>query len=108
MLMAEAGLPMGEESLFTFTKQSKNDLYLHFETLLFKDSGKGFSYPAAHDLAPEFEEQMCALLREYAGDGEYLSVHHPPTPDGRDDAPDATAMSLFAGKAGRIGEILFA
>ena len=51
--MQEAGLPMGEESLLVFGKQSKDDLYLHFETLLFKDEGKAFSYPADQLLTAE-------------------------------------------------------
>lgn len=107
MLAEKSGLSIGEQSHFVFTKQSKNDLYLHFEHLLFTDDGRKFTYPADHPLAAEFEEQMIALLREYTGEGEYLSVHHPDTPEGRDDAPDATALMCFAGKSGPIGDILF-
>lgn len=36
--------------------------------------------PVGHALASESEEQMTALTREYRGDGEYTSVHHPDTP----------------------------
>jgi hypothetical protein len=49
---------------------------------------------------------MIALIREYKGDGENLSVHHPNTPGAKDDAPDATALALLAGSGGGIGEIL--
>ncbi len=96
---------MGAGSHFVFTTQSKNALYLHFEELLFKDT-PGFSYPADHPLAAEFEEQMTKLIRQYLRDGEYLSVHHPLEPDGLDDAPDATAVALLAVKNGYIGEIV--
>lgn len=108
MLAQHSGLPIGENSHFVFTKQSKNDLYLHFETLLFTDEGRKHTYPADHALTAEYEEQMVSLLREYNGDGEFLSVHHPATADGRDDAPDATALMHFAAKTGQIGSILFA
>ena len=52
--------PIGQESFFVFSKQGKNDLYVGFETSLFKESTDTmrFSYPADHPLAPEFEEQM--------------------------------------------------
>ncbi|MFN0019075.1 MAG: hypothetical protein ACKVP0_12495 [Pirellulaceae bacterium] len=63
-----------------------------------------FSYPADHPFAAEFEERMTALVREYKGDGEYLSVHHPDTPGALDDAPDATALMLMGGA---VGDILF-
>lgn len=36
-----------------------------------------FSYAADHPLGGEFEDQMTALIRDYKGDGEYLSPHHP-------------------------------
>lgn len=65
-----------------------------------------FSYPADHPLTAEFEEQMIRVLREYKGDGEYLSVHHPDEPDAKDDAPDATALMLFGAAGGGIGDIL--
>lgn len=66
-----------------------------------------FSYPADHPLAAEFAEQTARLLREYKGDGEYLSVHHPAEPDARDDSPDATALALFGAAGGVIGEVVF-
>jgi hypothetical protein len=65
-------------------------------------------YPADHPLAGEFEKQMVALIRDYKGDGEYMSVHHPDEPDAKDDAPDATGVALLAAADGGIGEILFA
>lgn len=106
MLAEKSGLSIGEQSHFVFTKQSKNDLYLHYENLLFTEEGRKFTYPADHPLTAEYEDQMTQLQREYTGDGEYLSVHHPPTAEGRDDAPDATALMCFAAKTGYIGDIL--
>lgn len=48
---------MGEESLFKFSLQSKNALYLNFEAALFRepDYSLRFSYPVDHPLAAEFE-----------------------------------------------------
>lgn len=106
---APAALPVGDESHVKFTLQSKNDLYQTFEDALFRDEDDElrFSYLGDHRLAAEFEEQMTALVREYKGDGEYLSVHHPDVPGARDDGPDATALMLTAATTGGIGEILF-
>ncbi len=100
---------MGDESFYVFTLQSKNSLYLNFETALYRDIGDPlrFSYPADHPLASEFEEQMIALLKEWKGEGEYLSVHHPDEQGARDDAPDCTALMLMGAASGSIGEILF-
>ena len=109
ILQNESGLPMSEDSFFVFTLQGKNDLYVNFEQALFKEPGDPmrFSYPADHPLTSEFEEQMVALVREYKGDGEYLSVHHPDNdPNAKDDAPDSTTLALFAGVRGKIGDIL--
>ncbi len=99
----------GDESFYVFTLQSKNSLYLNFETALYRDIGDPlrFSYPADHPLASEFEEQMIALLKEWKGEGEYLSVHHPDEQGARDDAPDCTALMLMGAASGSIGEILF-
>jgi len=100
---------MGEESFFVFTLQGKNDLYVNFEQTLFKDPGDPlrFSYPADHPLTAEFEEEMVAMEREYKGDGEYLSVHHPENePGAKDDAPDSTALAVLAGSKGGIGDIV--
>ena len=66
-----------------------------------------FSYPADDPLAPDFEAEMLNLVREYEGDGEYLSVHHPDEPGATDDSPDATALRLLAASIGGIGDILF-
>ena len=109
MLAAESGLPVGDESHFVFTLQGKNDLYTNFEQVLFKDPGDPlrFSHPAEHELASEFEEQMTQLLREYKGDKDYLTPHHPETADGRDYAPDSTALSLLRASQQFVGEILF-
>jgi|GEM_PF-5217479 len=43
---------------------------------------------------------MTTLVREYKGDGEFLSVHHPDTPGALDDAPDALCL------IGAIGDSL--
>lgn len=110
LLQTKGVLPMSEDSFFVFTKQGKNDLYVNYEQALFKDDPKDplkFSYPADHELTPEFEEQMTALVREYTGDGEYLAVHHPDEPNAKDDAPDATALALLAAARGKVGEIVF-
>lgn len=108
-LQMHSGLPVGDDSHVKFTLQSKNDLYVNFENAIFRDAGDKmrFSYPADHPLAAEFEEQTTKLIREYKGDGEYLSVHHPDEPDAKDDAPDGTALTLFAVSNGGIGNILF-
>jgi hypothetical protein len=39
MLQQHSGLPVGPESFFTFSTQSKNALYVRFEEALFKDEG---------------------------------------------------------------------
>ena len=79
MLQESSGLPIGTESFFVFSKQGKNDLYVHFENTLFKDDGDRlqFSYPADHVLPGEFEEQMTRLVGEYTGNGEFLAVLKP-------------------------------
>jgi len=108
-LLENTWLPCGPDTKFKFTTQSKNDLYVNFEQSLFADEGDKtrFSYPADHPLAEKFEGQMLSLVREYIGDGEYLSVHHPKNdPNGRDDLPDSTALSTFAAKNAGIGDII--
>ena len=109
-LAAHSGLPVGDSSHVKFTLQSKNDLYLNFQEALYRDPADdmAFTYPLNHPLTAEFEDQMTRLVREYKGDGEILSVHHPDEPDARDDAPDSTALSLIAGAGGSLGEILVA
>lgn len=84
-------------------------MYLNFESVIYHDpvDPLKFSYPAVHQLAAEFEEQMTSLAREYKGDGEYLSVHHSDTPGALDDAPDATALCLMGAARGTVGDILF-
>ena len=85
-------------------------MYTKWEQAIFKDPGDSmrFSYPADHPLAPAFEEQTTKLVREYKGDGEYLSVHHLDELGGRDDYPDSTVLMVMAASAGSIGEILLA
>lgn len=97
-------VPRATASGCKFTLQSKNDLYLCFEQAIFRDEGESlrFSYPADHPLASEFEEQMVQLIREYRGDGEYLSVHHPEEQGAKDDAPDSMALALFSAAGGGL------
>jgi len=49
---------------------------------------------------------MTAMIREYKGDKDYLTPHHPDTPNGRDDAPDSSALALLAAAGGGIGDII--
>ncbi len=108
-LQSHSGLPVGEESLVKFTLQSKHEMYTKWEDALFREPGDPlrFSYPADHPLAEQFEEQTTRLLHKYKGDGEYLSVHHPPEPDGHDDYPDSTALMVMGASGGGLGDILF-
>ena len=108
-LQSHSGLPVGNESLVKFTLQSNHEMYTKWEAAVFRDEGDPmrFSYPADHPLAGMFEEQTQRLVREYKGDGEYLSVHHPDEPDARDDFPDSTALMVMKAATGKIGEILF-
>lgn len=110
ILQLESSLPIDDDSFFVFGSQSKNDLYVNFELYLFKDdpfNSMKFSYPADHEHAAEFEDQMTNLIRDYTGKGQYLAVHHPKDdPEAKDDAPDSTALALMAAKNGGLGEIL--
>jgi hypothetical protein len=104
-------LPVEEESHIKFSMQSKNIMFTGFQEALEREEGdpQRFSYPADHALTAEFEEQMLGLLKEYIGDGEYLSVHHDEDDEeAHDDAPDATALALMAASGGGLGEILVA
>lgn len=105
---SHSGLPVGQESLVKFTLQSKHEMYSKWEAALFRDAGEPmrFSYLADHPLTAAFEEQATRLVREYKGDGEYLSVHHPDEPDAH-DYPDSTALMVTKAASGKIGEILF-
>ena len=110
-LEKKTSLPMGPDSHVKFTLQSYHRMYSLVQDAIFKDldDPMRFSYPADHPLASEFEEQFCALVKEFKGDGEYLSVHHPDNdPAARDDAPDATALMFMAASEGEIGELLVA
>ncbi|MCA9008494.1 MAG: hypothetical protein KDB01_02050 [Planctomycetaceae bacterium] len=111
ILATDTRLPIDSSSHVKFSMQSKDKMYRIVEVAIYKDEGDPlrFSYPADYPLASEFEEQFCALVREYKGEGECLSVHHPDDdPSARDDAPDATALALFARDDGQIGELLVA
>jgi hypothetical protein len=109
-LQAHSELPFGQDSLVKFTLQSKHEIYTKWEQALFREPGDPmrFSYSADHPLAPAFEEPTIKLVCEYKGDREYLSVHHPDEPGGRDDYPDSTALMGMGVSVGSIGEILFA
>lgn len=83
MLQESSGLPIGQESFFVFSRQGKRDLDVGFETSLFKEESDTmrFSYPAAHPLAAEFEEQMCKLVREKRATGNFWpSITQPSRP----------------------------
>lgn len=105
--LSRTWLPCGPDTKFKFTLQSKSELYANFEQALFKDSEDSLrlTYPPDHKLTHKFEEQMLNLVREYKGDGEYLSVHHPDEPGAKDDTCDAVALALLAAKEGGIGDI---
>ena len=107
-LQSQSELPMGQESLVKFTLQSKHSMYSTWEQSLFRELGDPlrFSYPADHPQAPAFEEQTIKLVREYKGDGEFLSVHHPDEPDAHDDFPDSTALMVMVASGDGIGDIL--
>ncbi len=98
---------MSPASHVKFTLQSKHQMYSLLQDAIFKDPSDPlrFSYPADQPLAAEFEEQFCGLVKEYKGDGEYLSVHHPNEPGAKDDAPDATALMCLAASEGEFGEL---
>jgi hypothetical protein len=108
-LQSHSGLPVGNESLVKFTLQSKDEMYSKWEQAIYREPGDPmrFSYPDDYPLAPAFEEQAIKQESEYKGDGEYLSVHHPDEPGGRDDYPDSTALMVMGASGGAIGEILF-
>jgi hypothetical protein len=110
-LEAETRLPLSIDSHVKLTLQSKDRMYKRLQQALYAEPGdeNRFTYPANHPLAAEFEEQMCGLVREYKGDGEYLSVHHPEDdPSSHDDAPDALALAMMAASEGEIGQLLVA
>ncbi|WP_254511425.1 hypothetical protein [Anatilimnocola floriformis] len=87
-----------------YTLPSKYKMYLNFQAALYRepDDPLRFSYPADHPLPTEFEEQMTALVREYKGNGKFLSVHHPDTPGRLQGAHDATALCLMGAAKGAI------
>ena len=50
---------------------------------------------------------MVEVVRDYLGDGEYMSVHHPnDDPNGRDEFPESTALSAIAAKHSGVGDIV--
>ncbi len=107
-LESNTWLPIDESSFVKFTLQSKNEMYGLFDEVLFKpqrEAGR-FSYPADDKYVVDFEAQMTELVREYKGEGEYLSPHHPDKPGARDDACDATALMLLAASVGEVGDII--
>lgn len=92
-----------------FTLQAKNEMYTGFDATLHRaeDDDLRFSYPADHPLAGEFEDQMTQLIREYKGEAELLSPHHPDVPGAKDDASDSTALMILAASGGGAPEIAF-
>lgn len=53
-------------------------------------------------MAVEFEKQMTGFVREYKGDGEYLSVQPPDIQGALNDAPGATALILMGAARGTV------
>ena len=108
-LRDHSGLPMDDGSQVKFTPQSKNEMYVLYEAALFKEAGDAdrFSYWAEDPLAPELEEQMSILVREYKGEAELLSPHAPEEPGAFDDAQTMCALGCMGAALGKIGEIVF-
>ena len=104
VLQSNASLPVGLESHVKFTLQSKNEIYTTFDNALFRNPGDplGFSYAADLALAAEFEDQMTSLIREYKGNGDYLSPHHPDEQGAKVDAPDSTALMSMPQQEARL------
>lgn len=110
-LRDHSGLPMDDESQVQFTIHSKNDMFVLLDAALFREAGnpQRFSYEADHPLAEELEEQMTTLIREYVGEGEYLSPHaDDDQPDAHDDAAMMLALGCLGAAQGKIGSILVA
>lgn len=99
-----SGEPTWHTELIARSEREASKWVAHFRD---KNSTMRFSNPADHPLVHEFDAQLCKLVKEYAGDGEFLAVHHPAEPDAHDDAPDSTALALIAAACSGIGEILF-
>ena len=61
------------------SNETKTVKLLIEEQAIYRDEGDSlrFSYPADHPLAAEFDERMVRLVREYKGDGKYLSAASP-------------------------------
>ncbi len=51
---------------------------------------------------------MTALLREYTGNGEFLSPHAPDEPGCHDDACTVLALDCLGAAGGMIGSVLSA
>ena len=104
-----SGLPFDDESQVQFTMQSKNEMFTTLDAALFREIGDPlrFSYPTDHPLAGELEEQMTALIREYVGQGEYLSPHAPDEAGAHDDACMMLALDCLGANRAGIGDILF-
>lgn len=100
---------MGEESQVQFTMQSKNEMFTTVDAAIFRETGdpERLSYPADHPLAGKLEEQMTALVREYVGNGEYLSPHAPEEAAAHDDACMMLALDCLGAARASIGDILF-
>jgi len=108
-LESNSWLPIDDDSEVEFTLRAKNEIYTNFDVALFRleDDELRFSYSADHPLAAEFEEHMTQLVREYKGEQELLSPHHPNVPGDHDDARDATAWMLLASSGGGTPKIAF-
>jgi hypothetical protein len=109
-LMDITGMPVDDQSHVVFSESSKHTIYTNWEDALFREEGDEYrySYPADHELTPEFEYQTSRLLRAYTkrGGKEMLKVNHPDGQGERDDAPDTTCLHVYAAATGKIQEFL--
>lgn len=90
---------------FVFSQISKANLYQTFGNLIALgaaiasdpslDKGqRRFEYWEYDEMVGKFEYEMCDLVKEYKGDKQLLSVHHPDESGAHDDYPDSAAMSV--------------
>ena len=102
-------LPIGEERHLKFTLQEEqNEMYRNFESAVYGEPGDHYDLAAQRTTRwpREFGEQIAALVREYKGDGEYLSVHHPDTRGAVKEHPN-DIVTLMGRTRGAVGDILF-
>jgi hypothetical protein len=104
-----SGLPMNDDSQVQFTMHTKNDMFTLLDAALFReiDGPDLLSFPVGDPLTAELEEQMEKLVREYVGQGEFLSPHAPEEPGIHDDACMMLALDCLGANRAPVGDILF-